>query len=374
MVKFFSYHFATFVILSLILVSYPSRAAVEDEFVELTEKAQDIKAKETRFKGTWLTVPIPISNPTVGSGLQAAILYLHPKESENPEVPNSTSGIAGMYTDSESWFAGGFHDGSWKEGKIRYRAGIVTAGLKLDYYAPGIKEDASVPYTINTDAVLGQMLGRLPNTKNWYMGLRYAYSSSDLTFKISNAVDIPAITGTLVTSSLGLMTNYDSRNNNYYPTSGQYFEAVFSRDDESWGSDFSFDKLTSFYNYYVPLSNKSTLALQARYASASGDTPFYLLPFLQMRGFPAGKYKDDFAMTGHFEWRYKFHPRWGFVTFYELGSAENTFDDLFKNDIITSYGGGIRWQVSEDKKLNLGVDVAVSNDDYTLYVKIGEQY
>ena len=373
MFKFIRYHFSIFVILNLILVSYPSRAAVEDEFIELTEKMHDIKAKETRLKGTWLTVPIPVSNPTVGSGLQAAILYLHPKESENPEVPNSTSGIGGMYTDSESWYVGGFHDGSWKEGKMRYRAAIVTADLKLDYYAPGLKDDASIPYTLSSDVAFGQILGRIPNTKNWYMGLRYAYSSSDLTFG-TGAVAIPPITGTLVTSSLGLMTNYDSRNNNYYPTSGQYFEAVVSRDDESWGSDFSFDKLTSFYNYYVPLNNKSTLALQARFAIASGDTPFYLLPYLQMRGFPAGKYKDDVAMTGHFEWRYKFHPRWGFVTFYEFGSAENSFDDLFKTDTITSYGGGIRWQVSEDKKLNLGVDVAVSNDDYTLYVQIGERY
>ena len=113
MFKFFHYHFAIFSILSLILVSYPSRAAtIEDEFIEFTEKAHDIKAKKIRLKGTWLTVPIPISNPTVGSGLQAAVLYLHPKESENPEVPNSTSGIGGMYTDSESWFAAGFHDGS----------------------------------------------------------------------------------------------------------------------------------------------------------------------------------------------------------------------------------------------------------------------
>jgi len=299
--KFARYHFLAFVILNLILVSYPSRAAVEDEFVELTEKMYDTKAKETRLKGTWLTVPIPISNPTVGSGLPAAILYLHPNESENPEVPNSTSGIGGMYTDSESCYVGGFHDGSWKEGKIRYRAAIVTADLKLDYYAPALKDDASIPYTLSGDVIFGQVLGRIPNTKNWYMGLRYAYSRSDLTFGTSGAVVIPPITGTLVTSGLGLITNYDSRDNNYYPTNGQYFEAVWSRDDESWGRNFSFDKLTSFYNYYVPLSNKSTLALQARFASASGNIPFYLLPYLQMRGFPAGKYKDDVAMTGHFE-------------------------------------------------------------------------
>ena len=374
MFKFFRYHFTIFTITVLFSISYCSHAAIEDDFVELTEKAHDIKAKETRLKGTWLTVPIPVSNPTVGSGLQAAILYLHPKDSDNPEVPNSTSGLGAMYTDSESWFVGGFHDGSWKEGKIRYRAAIVTADLKLDYYAPGFRSDVSIPYTLSSDAAFGQMLGRLPSTKNWYLGLRYAYSRSNVSFNISNIINIPVLNGSLVTSSLGLLSNYDSRDNNYYPSSGQYFEVAWSRDDESWGSDFSFDKLTSFYNYYVPVNNKSTFALQARFAGVSGDPPFYLLPFLQMRGFPAGKYKNDVTMSGHFEWRYKFHPRWGFVTFYEFGSAENTFDDLFKSDIITSYGGGIRWQVSEDKKLNLGIDVAVSNDDYTLYVQIGERY
>ena len=39
MFKFIHYHFSIFVILNLILVSYPSRAAIEDDFVELTEKA-----------------------------------------------------------------------------------------------------------------------------------------------------------------------------------------------------------------------------------------------------------------------------------------------------------------------------------------------
>ena len=29
-------------------------------------------------KGAWMAVPIPFANPTLGAGLQAAILYLHP--------------------------------------------------------------------------------------------------------------------------------------------------------------------------------------------------------------------------------------------------------------------------------------------------------
>ncbi len=65
-------------------------------------------------KGNFVAVPIPISNPTVGTGLQAALLYLHPKKDTQPQ--NSTSGIVGMYTDSNSWLAGIFHDGYWAPG------------------------------------------------------------------------------------------------------------------------------------------------------------------------------------------------------------------------------------------------------------------
>jgi hypothetical protein len=84
-------------------------ASNEDGVYEKTQKDIDVKPKS---KGKWLPVPIPISNPTVGSGLQVALLYLHPQTSDDPAVSNSTSGIGAMYTNTDSWFAGGFHDGT----------------------------------------------------------------------------------------------------------------------------------------------------------------------------------------------------------------------------------------------------------------------
>ena len=60
--------------------------------------------------------------------------------------------------------------------------------------------------------------------------------------------------------------------------------------------------------------------------------------------------------------------------FYEAGSVADSMDRIFQADTITAYGGGIRWQVTDDKLLNLGVDVGFSDDDYAVYVQVGEKF
>ncbi|MGB2338092.1 MAG: hypothetical protein ACPH5V_12295 [Alcanivorax sp.] len=58
-------------------------------------------------KGNWVVAPIPVSNPTMGTGLQLATLYLHPSRDGNGG-PNPTSGLGAMYTDTDSWVVGPF--------------------------------------------------------------------------------------------------------------------------------------------------------------------------------------------------------------------------------------------------------------------------
>lgn len=48
--------------------------------------------------------------------------------------------------------------------------------------------------------------------------------------------------------------------------------------------------------------------------------------------------------------------------------------DITSNKTILSYGGGIRWQLTEEQPLNIGLDLAVSSDDYTVYVQVGEKF
>ena len=154
-----------------------------------------------------------------------------------------------MYTDSDSWFAGGFHDGNWNDDLYRFRVLAGTGKFNLDYFGIGddsTLKDNPVPYSISTDAILSQLLRRFPDSKDWYIGLRYSFIRSNVSFNKEANPDLPTVTNNMVTSSLGLVTNFDSRDNNYYPTKGSYFELVWAVNDEATGSDFDFVKLTSF--------------------------------------------------------------------------------------------------------------------------------
>ena len=136
--------------LTMSLSAFCSRAAQEDNFEERIEDAQRVAAVAPA-KGNWVPVPMPISNPTVGTGLQAVLMYLHPKANEDSRSPNATSGLVGMVT--------------------------------------------------NTDSL----------------------------FKTSQILSIlPDISGHIRSAGLGILITFDSRNNNYYPTKGQWFEAKWT--------------------------------------------------------------------------------------------------------------------------------------------------
>ena len=53
-----------------------------------------------------------------------------------------------------------------------------------------------------------------------------------------------------------------------------------------------------------------------------------------------------------------------------MGNVPLFIDD----EMIKSIGAGLRWQVTKEQGMNLGVDVAYSSGDYTIYVQVGEGF
>ena len=140
------------------------------------------------------------------------------------------------------------------------------------------------------------------------------------------------------------------------------------------GGEYEYDKAVIFINHYQPVIDDVTLALRSRLETSRVDVPFFDLPILQMSGFSRDRYRDQHTISFHAEGRYKFRPRWGVVGFYEFGWFNDDFNELLTGRRITSYGGGVRWQVTEQKQMHLGVDVAFSTDDNAVYVQIGERF
>ena len=363
--------FFFFIALPLFFISQSSHANEEHSkrIIDDSQKAGEALEK----KGNWIAVPIPISNPTIGTGLQGALIYLHPREGE--DVPNITSGLVGMYTNTDSWFLGAFHDDNFVNDKYRLRIFGGYGRFVLDFFGVGdITSDSSIEYDFEGSILDSKFLVRLPFTENWYGGLQYQIVDTEVIFRIPSFPNIPEGRGNITIGALGIPLSYDSRNDNYYPTRGQYAEIRYLNYDKTWGSDFDYNKVKSFYNLYVPLQEKLVLAARARLENTGDNAPFFDLSTLDMRGFSRFRYLNDHSFSIHGEIRYKFLPRWGVVGFYETGWINDDFSRITSGTHITSYGGGIRWQVTSDKKLNLSVDFAESTDDQAIYIRVGEKF
>lgn len=364
------------VILNLTCLSVDAASRVDDLYAKPGEQVDRVRDEPGVEKGKWLPVPIPLSNPTIGSGLQAVLLYLHPKKQADSDAPNATSGIGAMYTDSDSKALAAFHDNYFVNDRFRFRGLVGTMDFNLQFYGVGsslIKD--SIDYNIKADTAMLQFLGRVPKTKSWYLGLRYLAIESDLSFSLEEiSPELPDLEAGITVSNLGLILNYDTRDDNYYPTKGSYLTAVMSEDSENWGSDFDYSKNAAQYVYYLPLADQHTLALKGSLSDVGDEAPFFMLSTLSMRGFAGGRYLDNSSTSVHAEWRYKFSPRWGFVGFTEAGRVASSIDTLSDSTTITSYGAGLRWQAIASKKINISIDYAISDDDEAAYLRIGESF
>ena len=367
------------VLAGLVLWPTSAPADIQTKTEELVDDSRE-GAAIGRQHGNWLAVPIPVSNPTVGTGLQAVLMYLHPKRPGEEDAPGATSGLGALYTNTGSWFAGAFHQDSWDHDRYRFTGFLGAGELQLRYYGVGSDSPlASAPldYALGVSVLFSELQVRLPATQHWYAGLRYVYMRSESVFDLATLnpglppteINIP-----LRSAGLGALLTYDSRDDNYYPTRGQYLQVGWTNYSETWGGDVNFDKSTDFYNYYHSFNERALLALRTRLEVTSDSAPFFFLSTLAMRGFARDRYLDNTTLSAHAEARHKFAARWGVVAFTEAGWFADSFTGLADSRTIISYGAGLRWQPTPDKSLNLGIDAAISSDDRAVYVQIGEAF
>ena len=139
------------VILSLLQLSSNVHAgSFMDKFIDPKDGKFDTSDWLLQHRG-FLPVPIIVTEPAVGYGGGAALLFFHQSMDEKIAqqqidtgetvngkkkklLPPSISGLFGVITENETWSVGGFHFGSWKEDRIRYTGGLAKASVNIAYY------------------------------------------------------------------------------------------------------------------------------------------------------------------------------------------------------------------------------------------------
>lgn len=339
--------------------------------------APDVRGEPSNLKlekGNFVAVPIPLSDPTLGSGLVAGGGYFYPQTEEQKKTqPASVTGAGGMYTNNGSYAFGAGHEAFWKNDTWRLVAAAGYGDLKLELLAPDASpRGSSVAWDVRGGFAYAALSRKVSG--RWYAGLfgRFVDINQDIIIDLpSRHFDLPAETKS---GGLGVSVAYDSRDMPTNAYEGRLFQAGVLFNEQSFGSDNSYQSYKLAYRSYHQLQTPVVLAWQVVGCRKSGKVPIWDACRLGLRGFPATDYMGKSSLMGQFEARWRISKRWGLVGFAGAGQITKSFSELRDHDIVPSYGVGVRFSVLPVKRINLRVDYGRSTDSDAVYLSVAEAF
>jgi hypothetical protein len=333
---------------------------------------------ETRLIEDLVVAPIPISNPTVGTGLAVVVM---PFYHLMPGSPLSNTAVAAGYTSSGSWGIGATQSTRIRGDELRVDGFLGYVELRYNFFGVGAAAGGagvSVPIVQKGGAFVPELLFQV--LKRAFLGVRYRG------VRVETAPDgePPALLEpllnqsiTVTSSGIGPVAVFDTRDNEMNPASGVLIDFRGNFADESVGSDFNYRTFTLAANYYRR-AGPGILALRGFFCGVSDKTPLFDLCLYgagsDLRGYEAGRYRDRsmFALQG--EYRFPLRGRFGAVVFAGNGKVAPSFGDMGDEPDLPSIGAGLRWLASEKARVNLSIDVAKGRDGTAAYVYVKEAF
>ena len=333
---------------------------------------------ESKSSRSFIVLPIPLSNPALGSGLVLAGTVLYkPDTAAQPWV----TGIGVLGTDNKSRALAAFQKADFDEGRFRLTAGLGHADLNLKFYGIGAgagDRDVAVPIEQVGNAVIAKGLMRVSG--DFYAGIDYRYIDVNTQIK-SESLPFPDLRpdGIELNSTISLLGadfEYDSRNRPFAPSEGSYATLATSWSRGAFGSDFSYDKQNVEANHYMDLGDSLVLAARLKLCHVGTGAPFYDLCLYgaesDLRGYEAGRYRDHALFAAQGELRWQFASRWGAVAFAGSGGVGPDFGAIDK--MLPAAGVGVRFLASVAYHVNVRLDYAVGKDGGSVYFSIGEAF
>lgn len=363
-----------------------AHAGLASVFTDPQDGKFDASSWLLEHKG-FLPVPILITEPAVGYGGGIGLTFFRQSIGEAAAraketghvTPPDVFGVAAFGTEngSKGAAAGGmfsFDDDLW-----RYRGGVANINMNLDFYGTtgGLNTgQRSVAYSLDGWASSQQVLRRIGSgSSNEWIAARWVYLDFD------SAFDLGGNRGTLAnytlqsrSSGLGLSLEHDSRDNVFTPSRGWTgaLDTLFY--DPDWGSRTRFQSYRAHVFTYYPIASTWVLGARVDGRTASGDVPFYQLPYLDLRGIPAARYQDEHTALVEAELRWNMTPRWALIGFAGAGRAWGTQKDFSAASTIVNKGFGFRYLMARALGLYTGLDFAWGPEDFAFYIQVGNAW
>ena len=330
----------------------------------------------------FLPVPIIITEPAIGYGGGAAIVYLHDKfvgrkGASGLNIPPSMSGLILAATENGTKIAGGFHLGYYLEDRLRTQTFVMLTNVNINFYTP---VGRAVFMNLKSPIAYQSRKYRMGES-DVFLGAAYLYTSSELKLNREEMDrDILREPYKVTSAAVGLIFDYDTRDNALSPNRGMLFNARANFFSETVGSDNDFQKYFFQELLYVPLTEKINLDHRFVFDKVVGDeAPFYMYPAVNMRGVPAMKYQGENVALYEAQFTYDLSDRWSAVLFGGVARAYGERKNILGNESISfqdapavvSKGLGFRYLIAEKFGLRMGIDIAMSNEDKAFYIQFG---
>ena len=352
--------------------------AAESRFTDPEDGRFDVSGFLDKAYG-FVPLLVPITEPAVGYGAVGALVFIHstPPEAGDQYVRPTMSTVGALRTENgtRGWF--GANLGTWRGGRLRTIAALADVDVNLDFFGLGGDRvpAAGLGYSVKGEGgVVGASL-RLGEAQVW-LGMRYASVATNVTLQ-TPLLELPGVSPADYDLKLGALTpavTFDGRDNFFTPTRGWYVDLSVPLFRESFGSDRDFETMNLTTMYYHPLGRSLYLAVRASAKNSSDGTPFYLRPYVALRGVQALRYQGEQAAELETELRWQLRPRFSVIGFAGAGEAQVSVGARDRDESVSAGGAGFRYLIARRYGLHVGVDVADGPDDTVFYVVFGSAW
>jgi hypothetical protein len=298
------------------------------------------------------------------------------------------TGVATFTTKSQSNFQ--LKSDIWSPGnKYHYISELRYKNFPFNFYGTGngtleANEDRITQKLFRLNAAVEKRFGKIT-----YTGLNASFDSYRFIDKIAGGVF--TTDPTLIDRDggkvlfMGISQIIDNRNSNTYTTSGSYLKLNYSYAPNFFaGNNFHGGMFRADLRGFKSFSKIAVIGINGLYQSiGKGSTPFYLLPQMgndeMMRGYYAGRYRDENLLAMQAELRLRLNPRFGFVGFAGTGTVYG-HGDFRVADLKPSLGGGVRYFFDIEKGLSVRMDYAFGEKrageerQKGFYLSLGESF
>jgi len=327
----------------------------------------------------FLPLVFPITEPAVGYGAVGGVAFISKPLGAARDGfgrPN-ISFVGGMATENGSWGVFAADLRHWLDDRIQTLAAGVYAEVQLDFHGLGkdsLLADDPLRYQLGPKAAAAQARYRFGDTLLW-AGLRYAFAVTEVSFDApSSTPGLPDYDSSSRVGGLTALTSYDSRDNIFTPVRGTYLEASFGLFGKAFGGEDQFERAVLVAIQYFRLPFHLYLGLRGDAASSFGDAPFYLQPFVNLRGVPLLRYQGEQSAQAEAELRWQFWQRFSVLGFAGAGAVWNDFEKVDSPRAVPSGGGGFRYEIARAYGLHMGVDLAFSPGTTAVYLQVGSAW